>query len=154
MHDLCRILLLQATISSNSEVISLHSIDIYPKLIDAGKSECNDLDFSATAPSKIFPPSETCDKILEHVKEKQIARKVRGRSVHVTLPGPSPPYLRAPCVAIPIKTKDLPTSLTTRTGQNVAVDWAAGTAWEILQDVKLAVVHQGGGALLLLYLEC
>ena len=139
--------------SSNSEVICLHSINIDPKLIDAAKSECNDLDLSATAPFKIFPPRGPCGKILEHVKEKQIARKVRGRSVHVTLPGPNPPYLRAPCVAIPIKTKELPTSLITRTGQNVVVDWAAGTAWEILQDVKLAVVHEGGGTLLLLYLE-
>lgn len=139
--------------SSNSEVICLHSIDIDPKLIDAAKSECNDLDLSATAPFKIFPPRGTCGKILEHVKEKQIARKVRGRSVHVTLPGPNPPYLRAPCIAIPIKTKNLPTSLITRTDQIVTVDWAAGTAWEILQDVKLPMVPEGGGTLLLLYLE-
>ena len=58
--------------SSNPEVICLHSIDIDPKLIDAAKSECNDLDLSATAPFKIFPPRETCGKILEHVKEKQV----------------------------------------------------------------------------------
>ena len=78
---------------------------------------------------------------------------MRGRSVHVALPGPDHPYLRAPCIAIPIKIKGLPTSLITRTGQNVTVDWAAGTAWEILQDIKLAVVYEGGGTLLLLYLE-
>ncbi len=38
-------------------------------------------------------------------------------------------------------------------GQSVAVDWKAAKAWEILQDVKPAAVHEVGGTLLLLYLE-
>ena len=58
--------------SFNLEVICLHSIDINPKLINAVKSECNNLDLSAMAPFKIFLPRETYGKILEHVKEKQV----------------------------------------------------------------------------------
>lgn len=58
--------------SSNPEVICSYSIDIDPKLIDVAKSECNNLDLSATAPFKIFPPRETCGQILEYVKEKLV----------------------------------------------------------------------------------
>ena len=59
--------------SSNSEVICLYnSIHIDPKMIDVAESECNDLDLGGTAPFKIFPPRETCNKILEYVKEKQV----------------------------------------------------------------------------------
>lgn len=80
----------------------------------------------------------------------------------MTLPGANTSPLQAPCIAIPIKTKGLPTSLIKRErnvsgqivdGQSVAVDWKAAKAWEILQDVKPAAVHEVGGTLLLLYLE-
>ncbi len=71
----------------------------------------------------------------------------------MTLPGTTTPYLRSPCIAIPIKTKGLPTSMITKGGQNVTVDWEAEKAWEILQDVRPAAVHEGGGTWLLLYLE-
>lgn len=64
---------LQAIISFNLEVIYLYnSIYIDPKWIDVVKSECNDLDFGVMAPFKIFLLKETCGKILEYVKKKQI----------------------------------------------------------------------------------
>ncbi|KAL9036974.1 MAG: hypothetical protein Q9214_005899 [Letrouitia sp. 1 TL-2023] len=139
--------------SSHPAVICVRNIDIDSDLISAAKNECEGLDLNTTAPYKIFQPKEKCNKILDFIKEKQTPRKVRGRSIHVTLPGANTRYLRAPCIAIPIKTKGLPTSLITRGGQNITVDWEGGVAWEILQDVKPAAVHEKGGTLLLLYLE-
>ncbi len=91
--------------------------------------------------------------IQDKLTRQQIPRKVRGRSVHVTLPGTNTPYLRAPCIAIPLRTKGLPTCLITWGGQDVPVDWEAGVAYEILLDVKPMVVYEIGGTLLLLYLE-
>ncbi len=40
--------------------------------------------------------------------------------------------------------------MTTKAGEVVTVDWDAGRAWDVLQDIRLAAVNTKGGALLIL----
>ena len=82
--------------------------------------------------------------------QRQSSRKVQARSVIVLLPGVTNEYLQSPCIIIPIEKDGLPTRMTTRDGKIVTVDWDAGRAWEVLQDVRLASVDKKGGTLLVL----
>jgi len=75
---------------------------------------------------------------------------VLGRSVIVLLPGATTEYLPSPCIIIPINKDGLPTTMTTRDGTVVTVDWDAGRAWDVLQDIRLAPVSNKGGTLLVL----
>ena len=82
----------------------------------------------------------------------QTSRVVNSRSVHVTLSTGKPYWLRSPCIAIPIATKGLPSSVEYQ-HQKFNVKWEAGAAWEILKDVQPAPVQEGGGIWIILYVK-
>lgn len=75
---------------------------------------------------------------------------MQSSSVIVLLPGATTQYLPSPCIIIPINKVGLPTTMTTKAGEVVTVDWDAGRAWDVLQDIRLAAVNTKGGALLIL----
>jgi len=77
---------------------------------------------------------------------------VQARSVIVLLPGTTTEYLQSPCIIIPINKDGLPTTMTTRDGKVVTVNWDAGRTWDVSQDIRLAPVDKKGGALLVLRL--
>ena len=154
--------------SSHPDIIRVYtSVNIDSDLIDAAKVECDRVDLNTTATFMVFQPGETCGKIIESVKERvrffvverisvdarkltQRQRKVHARSVIVLFPGATNEYLQSPCIVIPIEKDGLPANMTTEDGTNVTVDWDAGRAWEVLQDVRLAPVNRKGGTLLVL----
>lgn len=83
---------------------------------------------------------------------------MHARSVIVLLPGTTIEYLPSPCIIIPIKKDGLPTTMITRDGKGgdgkvVTVNWDAGRAWDVLQDIRLAPVNEKGGTLLLLCVD-
>ena len=62
--------------------------------------------------------------------------------------GATTQYLQSPCIIIPINKDGLPTTVTTGDGKVVTVEWDAGRAWDVLQDIRLAPVNKKGGSLL------
>ena len=68
----------------------------------------------------------------------------------VLLSGIITEYLQAPCIITLINKDRVPTTMTTRDGKTVTVNWDAGRAWDVLQDIRLAPVTEKGGTLLVL----
>ena len=57
--------------SSHADIIRVYnSVDIDSNLVDAARSECDDLDLNTTASFQVFQPKEKCVEIIDSVKKQ------------------------------------------------------------------------------------
>ena len=60
-------------------------------------------------------------------------------------------YLQAFCIITLINKNRVPTTMTTQNGKTITINWDVGRAWDVLQDIRLALVTEKGETLLVLH---